>query len=87
MSTKQEPLQANFSVLAMSIASSAAMALGLVPDPQSGKHQKDTALARFNVDLLLMLQDKTKGNLTSDESRFLDNIIQDLQIKVVQSKG
>lgn len=61
MPTKQEPLQANFSVLAMSIASSAAMALGLVPDPQSGKHQKDTALARFNVDLLLMLQEKTKG--------------------------
>lgn len=87
MAKSNDSMEANFSVLAMSIASSAAMALGLAPDPQSGKAQKDMALARFNVDLLMMLQAKTKGNLTSDESRFLDNLIQDLQIKVVQNKG
>jgi hypothetical protein len=40
-------------------------------------------MARFNIDLLLVLQEKTKNNLTSDEASFLENIISDLQLKYV----
>lgn len=81
-----DKLEANFSVLTMSIASSAAMALGLAPDPQTGKSEKDKNMARFNIDLLVMLKDKTKGNLTTDEQRFLETVIADLQMKFVNEK-
>lgn len=78
-------LQANFSTLALSIGSSAAMALGLAPNPMNGKTEKDLHLARFNIDLLCMLKEKTKGNLSHDEEKFLGSIITDLQMKYVQS--
>lgn len=81
-----QKLEASFSVLTMSIASSAAMALGLAPDPQTNETHKDKNMAKFNIDLLVMLKDKTKGNLNSDESKFLDSVISDLQIKFVQDK-
>lgn len=78
-----ENLEASFSVLIMSIASSAIMAMGLAPHPQSGEVSKDKNMARFNIDLLLVLQSKTKGNLSSDEAQFLENLINDLQMKFV----
>ena len=78
-----EKMEASLSVLVMSIASSAIMAMGLAPDPQSGKVDKDKELARFNIDLLVVLQNKTKGNLSSDEAKFLENLVSDLQMKFV----
>lgn len=80
-----EKMEASFSILAMSIASSAVMAMGLAPDPQGGKVNKDKNMARFNIDLLMMLQEKTKNNLTAEEQRFLESIISDLQVKFVQA--
>lgn len=79
-----DKLQANFSMLIMSLGSSAAMAMGLAPDPNTGKVEKDKDMARFNIDLLLMLQEKTKGNLNEEEKSFLQSLIQDLQIKFLQ---
>ena len=79
-------LDASFSVLSMSIASSAAMALGLAPDPHTGETHKDKNMAKFNIDLLLILKDKTKNNLNADEQQFLDSVITDLQMKFVQEK-
>lgn len=81
-----EKLEASFSILTMSIASSAAMALGLAPNPQTGEVSKDKNMARFNIDLLVMLQEKTKGNLNKEETQFLDSVINDLQLKFVQEK-
>lgn len=79
-----DKMEASFSILTMSIASSAVMAMGLAPDPQSGSMAKDKNMARFNIDLLIMLQEKTKNNLTTDEKSFLESLISDLQIKFVQ---
>lgn len=81
-----EKLEASFSMLAMSIASSALMSMGLTPDPNTGKTEADKNVARFNVDLLVMLKEKTKNNLTTEESDFLGQILQDLQIKFLQLK-
>lgn len=81
-----QKMEASLSVLIMSIASSAVMAMGLAPNPQSGEIQKDKDLARFNIDLLLVLQDKTKGNLNSDETKFLNDLVIDLQMKFVSMK-
>lgn len=82
---KTKGLEANFSTLILSIGSSAAMALGLAPNPVSGAVEKDLDLARFNIDLLRMLREKTKGNLSSDEQAFLESIVTDLQMKFVQA--
>ena len=79
-------LEASFSMLIMSLASSALMAMGLSPDPATGKSDPDKQMARFNIDLLVNLKEKTKNNLTPDEQGLLDNILQDLQIKFIQMK-
>lgn len=84
--TSTDKLEATFSMLAMSIASSALMSLGLTPDASTGKAEPDKNLARFNIDLLAMLKDKTKNNLTKEESDFLSQILQDLQMKFMQLK-
>ena len=90
MSTNNEiasdKLEASFSMLAMSIASSALMSMGLTPEPHSGKTEIDKNVARFNIDLLVMLKEKTKNNLNKEESDFLTQILQDLQLKFLQIK-
>lgn len=78
------PPPATFSMLVMSIASSAAMSMGLAPHPESGQVEKDKELARFNIDLLAILQEKTKGHLTDEEKSFLDSLTADLQMKFLQ---
>lgn len=85
-SNDEQKLEASFSLLIMSIASNAMMAMGLTPDPQTGKTESDRNMARFNIDLLSVLKEKTKGNLTPDEVGLLDHILQDLQMKFVQLK-
>ena len=80
-------VDASFSMLVMSVASSAAMALGLTPHPQTGKTDQDKEMARFNIDLLVVLQEKTKNNLTNEEKELLDYLLKDLQLKFVQLKA
>ena len=80
-------LQASFSTLILSIGSSAAMSLGVSPNPETGQVEKDLNLTKFNIDLLKILQDKTKNNLNEDEEQLLKNIVSDLQFKYVEEKG
>ena len=80
----EQKLEASFSMLAMSIASSAAMSMGLAPHPETGQSSKDKPMAKFNIDLLVMMQDKTKNNLNDDEKKFLDSLVTDLQMKYLQ---
>lgn len=82
----ENKLEATFSMLVMSIASNAIMAMGLTPNPETGKTETDRQLARFNIDLLVMLKEKTKSHLTPDEAGLIDHIVQDLQMKFVQLK-
>jgi hypothetical protein len=77
-------LEASFSTLVLSIGSSAAMALGMAPDPNSGKVNKDLDMAKLNIDLLLLLQDKTKNNLLPEETQLLSRILADLQLRFVE---
>ncbi len=82
-----EALPASFSTLVLSMASSAVMALGLEPHPSTGKTEKNLEVAQFNIDLLMMLKEKTRSNLTTDEAQFLDAVLSDLQLKFVQAKN
>lgn len=84
--TTETKLEASLSLLVMSIASNAMMAMGLTTDPQNEKISADKNMARFNIDLLIVLKEKTKNNLNSEEVGLLDHILQDLQQKFVQTK-
>lgn len=79
-----QKMEASFSMLVMSIASSAAMSLGAAPHPETGQTSKDKPMAKFNIDLLLMMQEKTKNNLNEEEKKFLDSLVTDLQLKYLQ---
>lgn len=84
MADTQKEIPAQFSTLVLSLASSAVMALGLEKNPQTDKVEKDLNVARFNIDLLNVLKEKTKNNLSEDEQRLLDFVTSDLQLKYVE---
>ena len=65
------------------LASSAAMALGEVPDPLTGDVQKDLGQAVELVDLLVLLREKTEGHRTLEENQVLEELIYDLQLRYV----
>ena len=77
------PIEASFSTLVLSIASQGAISMGLAPNTATGKIEKDRDMARLNIDLLVLLQNKTKNNLTKEETEFLTHLIGDLQLKFV----
>lgn len=81
-----QKMEASFSMLVMSIASSAVVAMGLTPDPQSQKTSVDKNMARFNIDLLEVMQAKTKGNLSEEENQFLTHLLSDLRMKFLSIK-
>lgn len=85
MSEKNHSFEASFITLAMSIASAAAIALGLAPDPNTKKTSTDLAMARFNIDLLEILEKKTKGNLVKEEEDFMKHVLTDLKLKFVEA--
>jgi hypothetical protein len=77
---------ADFAAIALSFASSALFHLGLVPDPASGEPgQKNLPLARHSIDLLELLQVKTRGNLSGDEAELLANLLTELRVRYVES--
>ena len=58
-------------------------ALGKIPDPVSGKVQKNIEMANNMIEILTMLEVKTKGNLTEEEARVLRSTITDLQLNYI----
>ena len=69
--------------LFMMLASSAVVALGEAPDPLTGQRQIDLVQAADAIDLLLLLREKTEGNRSADETRMLEELIYDLQLRYV----
>ena len=76
--------EVNFNSLIFSLSSSALINLGEIADPNTGQKQKDLPLAKHTIDTIAMLQDKSKGNLNSEEQRFLDTILADLRWRYVK---
>jgi hypothetical protein len=66
-----DPERASFSALVGSLATQAMFALGLIADPDSGQVMVNLDAARYTLDLLAVLADKTQGNLSTDESKML----------------
>ena len=83
--TEETPFpEINFSTFIFSLNTSALLHLGEIPDPATGKQQEDLAMAKQTIDLIAMLQEKTKGNLAPDEENLVKHILYDLRLRYVQ---
>ena len=78
-----EPFQVDFPTFIMSLSSSAYYHLGDMPDPATGKKELNLPAVQQTIDMLNMLKAKTKGNLKEDESKLLEQLIYELQVKYV----
>ena len=68
-------------------AQQAAMFLGRIPNPQTGKPEINLEIARMFIDQLEMIHEKTRGNLTTEEAEILTRVLSDLQLSFVQVAG
>ncbi len=87
MAEEKAPPKLDFNAFVLSLGSSAVIHLCEAPDPVTGKKndKPDFAMAQQSIDLLALLQEKTRGNLTDDESRFLQQLLTDLRVLYVQA--
>jgi hypothetical protein len=79
--------EVNFTTFMLSLNSSALLHLGEIADPISKEKNRDLSLAKHTIDVIAMLQEKTKGNLTEDEGRLVDGILYDLRMRYVKQVG
>jgi len=77
----------SFSNFIFSLSTSALIQLGEIPDPINNQTSKNLAMAKQTIDILGMLQEKTKGNLTDDEESLIENILYDLRMRFVTARG
>jgi DNA-nicking Smr family endonuclease len=75
----------NFSAFVYSLSTSALVHLGEIPEPVTEKMDKNLPLAKQTIDILGMLQEKTKGNLTSEEENLLNSFLYDLRMRYVKA--
>lgn len=76
----------DFSALLVSLGTSVLYQLGIVDDPATGeKGEPNLPAARQTIDMIEMLQEKTRGNLDAEEERLLQSLLTDLRMRVVEA--
>jgi hypothetical protein len=83
-STQSGELSQRFIEFVMMHAQNAALFLGQIPNPKTGEGEVNLELAKMFIDQLAMIQEKTRGNLTSEESTVLRNALSNLQMAYVE---
>jgi len=83
----QQLPELNFATFIFSLNSSALVHLGMLEEPATQKKVKNLPLAKQTIDILGMLEEKTRGNLTDDEEKMLKNILYDLRILYIKEMG
>lgn len=81
---KQIP-PASLSFLISTLAAQAMTAMGQAPDPRTGTKEVQPELARHFIDSIAVLQEKTKGNATSDEAQLIEAALHQLRIFYVEA--
>lgn len=74
----------DFSTFILSLSTSVLMNLGLVENPVTGKTEKEPAVARQTIDLITLLKEKTKGNLSDEETKLVDDVLHELRLWYVK---
>jgi len=77
----------NFINFIFSLSTSALIQLGEIQDPLTQQQVKDLPLAKQTIDLIGMLREKTKGNLTPDEEKLIETVLYDLRMRYVKATG
>jgi hypothetical protein len=80
-----EPGPCDFCTLVLSFASAALYYMGLAPLEGRAKPEKNLVLAKQNIDILDLLHEKTKGNLTEDETKLVEQVTGDLHLKYLEA--
>ena len=73
-----------FSQLVLSFQASAMQQMGKLKNPFTDKIERNLSQAQMSIDMLAMLQEKTKGNVTDEESRFLDHVLFELRMNFLE---
>jgi hypothetical protein len=75
----------DFHTFVLSLGSSALLHLGELEHPEAGDAKPDLPLAKHTIDILAMLQEKTKGNLTPPEEKLIESLLYDLRLRYVEA--
>jgi hypothetical protein len=82
------PPQPDFSFFVTTLALQASIALGVMEDPTDHKKEENLPQARFLIDTMVLLREKTKGNLTPEEEKLLENVLYELRMAYIsKTKG
>jgi hypothetical protein len=84
MNENIKDVNVNFFQLIVSLQAGAMQQLGKVISPISGKVERDLELAKATIDMLTMLEEKTKGNLSEDEGKLLSHVLYELRLNYVE---
>ena len=84
---EEAPPEIDFTSFIFSLSTSVLIQLGEIQDPFTQKSVKNLPLAKQTIDLIEMLKEKTKGNLTPEEERIIEYILYDLKMKYVKVAG
>ena len=77
--------EASFDMLLMQHHTQAMLALGLIPDPATGKVIKNKSAAKFHIDMLSIIQERTEGNLNEGEAEALNGVLHNLRMMFVNN--
>lgn len=86
MSSEEEKLNPLFLQLVLSLQSTAWYQMGKTVSPISGEIERDLNQAKASIDLLVMLKEKTTGNLSNEEKKILDNTVYTLQMNYIDEQ-
>jgi hypothetical protein len=76
----------DFHTFVLSLGSSALLHLGELEHPDVGAPQKDLPLAKHTIDILVMLEEKTRGNLSPAEEKLIGSLLYDLRLRYVEAQ-
>jgi Domain of unknown function (DUF1844) len=77
----------DFASFVLSLGSSVLLHLGEAPNPMTNEMEKNIPLARHTIDIIEMLEEKTRGNLTESETKVINDLLYDLRIQYVKVVG
>ena len=76
--------EADFKFFVTTLGIQAGISLGEMPDPSNNKKEENLPQAKFIIDTIGMLKDKTKNNLTPEESDLLENVLYELRMQYIE---
>jgi len=85
MSKQYQMPAPTFSTFIASLSSSAMVQLGEIAEPTTGQKQNNMPMAKHTIDIIALLQEKTKGNLTNEENKLIQNVLTDLRMRYISA--